>query len=55
MRQWIQPLDDEGISISILLRRNVKVAFDLLGTGGNDSVQAMTTFKEMLKKFSLIE
>lgn len=29
----------------------VKVAFDLLGAGESDSVQAITTFKEMQKSF----
>lgn len=55
MRLQIQPDndggDDEGIRISVLLHRNVKVVFDLLGTGGNYSVTTVSTLKEMRKVF----
>lgn len=56
MRQQIQPDgdggDDEDIRICVLLHRNVRVVFDLLGTGGNYSVPRVSVLKEM-KKFSL--
>lgn len=56
MRQQMQPDDDGGddedIRICVLLHGNVKVVFDLLGTGGNYSVPTVSTLKKM-KKFSL--
>lgn len=56
MRQQMQPDDDdggddEGIRICVLLHRNVKVVFDLLGTGGNYSVPMASTLKEMKNVF----